>query len=262
MNQLLYEVQVALTFIPADDRELWIRIGMAIKSEFGDAGFSIFDYWSSTSDNYNEKSTRDVWRSFKDGAVKINTVFYIARKNGYSSGKIADLKLIPIKKAPAPQKNSTTDYALAMWSRVDREDQAVATHPYAIKKSIESAGGAGRATVSGSVIGQQADCIVIPVHDINTQKLTAIQCVNSAGDKQTFGTISGNALLLGNTLDKKTNWFICEGWASAYSTVFHHFNGNACAAISFGKTNLDKISEKIAEVYNPTELRILRELDA
>jgi len=156
---------------------------------------------------------------------------------------------------------SFNPYAESIWQRVRRTDSAVVTHSYAIKKNITSAGGVGRCTASGSIIGQYADCLILPVRDIKTEKLTGVQCINSDGKKQSFGSIAGNALLLGNTLDKKIIWCVCEGWASAYSVVFHHFKGNACAAISFGKTNLDKIAEKIAEVYSPAELRILRELD-
>jgi hypothetical protein len=36
----------ALFFIPADDRETWVRMAMAVKSELGDAGFDIWDAWN------------------------------------------------------------------------------------------------------------------------------------------------------------------------------------------------------------------------
>jgi hypothetical protein len=40
------KIRAALTFIPAHDRELWIRIGMAIKSALNEAGFDLWDRWS------------------------------------------------------------------------------------------------------------------------------------------------------------------------------------------------------------------------
>lgn len=34
-------IRKALSFIPADDRERWVCMGMAVKSEHGDAGFEV-----------------------------------------------------------------------------------------------------------------------------------------------------------------------------------------------------------------------------
>jgi putative DNA primase/helicase len=39
-------IRETLSFIPADcDRDLWVRMGMAIKSELGEAGFDPWDAW-------------------------------------------------------------------------------------------------------------------------------------------------------------------------------------------------------------------------
>ncbi len=262
MANLIGEIQSALSVIPPDDRDMWVKIGMAIKDEFGEEGLPIWDAWSMQSDSYNEKAARSAWRSFKPGPVTIRTLFYVARANGYMPGKTADIKPAPAKKAPPTQKTNTGAYAAKIWIRARCTDEAVAAHSYAIKKGITTAGGAGRCKVSGAVIGQDADCIVVPVRDLESQRLTAVQCVNSSGAKQSFGSISGNALLLGNTLNRKLDWFVCEGWASAYSAVFHHFKGNACAAAAFGKGNLDNVAARIAEIYDPIQLRVLREIDA
>ncbi len=54
-----------LSFIPADDREDWIKIGMALKSEFGDSGFSLFEEWSKSSVKYDSNAVKSVWRSFR-----------------------------------------------------------------------------------------------------------------------------------------------------------------------------------------------------
>ena len=35
------QIGSAISFIPAIDRELWVEIGMALKSELGDSGFDI-----------------------------------------------------------------------------------------------------------------------------------------------------------------------------------------------------------------------------
>ncbi|MBA2594043.1 MAG: PriCT-2 domain-containing protein [Pseudomonadota bacterium] len=68
MNARDYErVRSALAFIPPDDRDMWVNMGMAIKDGFGDEGFDLWDAWSRQSDRYNERDARDVWRSLKAG---------------------------------------------------------------------------------------------------------------------------------------------------------------------------------------------------
>jgi len=54
-----------LQYIPAHNRDTWVKVGMALKSEFRDDGFPLFDEWSQSADNYSTKSAIAVWRSFK-----------------------------------------------------------------------------------------------------------------------------------------------------------------------------------------------------
>jgi putative DNA primase/helicase len=145
--------------------------------------------------------------------------------------------------------------------QVDKTDAAVLEHPYAQRKGITSAGGAGRGKASGRIVGKQADCIIVPVRDIQTDKPIAVQCINPEGVKQTFGSLSGGGLILGNTLDKRIPWYVCEGWASAYSMVFHHLRGDAVAAASFGKSNMERLATSIADRYKPDCITILQEVD-
>lgn len=77
-------IRVALGFIPAHDRETWVRAGMGIKSELGDSGFDLWDEWSRTAESYNPKAARDVWRSIKViGKVNIGSLFHQAKANGW-----------------------------------------------------------------------------------------------------------------------------------------------------------------------------------
>ena len=78
-----------LSHIPAFDRDAWIKIGMALKAEFGDRGLSLFDEWSKQADNYEPKSVTSVWRSFKGGAVSIGSLVHLAKEHGWRSGSTA-----------------------------------------------------------------------------------------------------------------------------------------------------------------------------
>lgn len=78
-------IRDALSFIPPDvDRETWVRMGMAVKAELGEAGFDIWHEWSASGDAFNERDARDAWRSIKAGGrVRIGTLFQHAKGHGF-----------------------------------------------------------------------------------------------------------------------------------------------------------------------------------
>jgi putative DNA primase/helicase len=68
------QIQQALSFIPAHDRDTWVRMAMAIKAELGEGGFSLWNEWSRTADNYKSGDAKDVWRSIKqDGGITVGS---------------------------------------------------------------------------------------------------------------------------------------------------------------------------------------------
>jgi putative DNA primase/helicase len=253
-----------LQFIPGQDRETWISIGMALKSEFADRGFSMFDQWSKSADNYDSKSVVSVWKSFRGGNTTIATLVHFAKANGWhKDSEEQPIPVVPTKtKAPQECNFNTRNYGLSLWLSANKDDQYVASHQYAISKRIGWAAGAGRGVASGSIIGQQSDCIIVPIRNIDTNKIQSVQCINQSGIKQTFGGIKGGALILGNTIDKKTPWYICEGWASAVSTAFHHQKGGGVCAASFGKSNQQATANLIESIHNPDDIVILVEVDS
>ncbi len=85
MNATYDTIRDALRYLPADcDREPWVRMGMAIKSELGDAGFDIWNEWSQGGESYDPRDAKDVWRSIKAGGkVTIGTLFHEAKAHGW-----------------------------------------------------------------------------------------------------------------------------------------------------------------------------------
>jgi putative DNA primase/helicase len=79
------KVAEALSFISADvGYDEWIRIGMAIHSELGDAGESLWDHWSAGGSKYcGPDDIRSHWRSFKPGPITIGTVYGMAKDAGW-----------------------------------------------------------------------------------------------------------------------------------------------------------------------------------
>lgn len=78
-------IESALAAIPPDcERPVWVRMGMAVKSELGDDGFHFWDAWSQTGASYNARDARDVWKSIRPGGgIGIATLFHIAKANGW-----------------------------------------------------------------------------------------------------------------------------------------------------------------------------------
>ena len=75
----------ALRTIPADDREIWLQVGMALKDELGDRGRLMWDNWSATCpDKFKDRDQDRTWRSFRRNGIGIGTLFYHAQQHGWS----------------------------------------------------------------------------------------------------------------------------------------------------------------------------------
>jgi phage/plasmid primase-like uncharacterized protein len=169
----------------------------------------------------------------------------------------------PRQRPQEPHKEvlRTFAYAESIWGSVRRYDDYVASHPYCQRKGIKHAAGAGRARVSGKLIGQDADCIVVPLRDLFTGELVGVECINAEGKKQTFG--SKGVLILGNDLDKTLPILICEGWATTAVTVFGEkfFNGNACGIVAGGKSRLQAVADMARTKYAGRFVTTMGEID-
>lgn len=87
------QVQSALNCIPSIDYEIWLKVGMALKTDFGDTGFHIWDNWSKKSpEKYDPKNQQKTWQSFKHEGVNIETIFYLAREHGCDLSELAKKK--------------------------------------------------------------------------------------------------------------------------------------------------------------------------
>lgn len=84
------EIESALKFINNENYGTWVKIGMAIHSKFGDAGFDLWLNWSGNGyANFSVKECERKWRSFKrNTGVSIASVFYEARISGADLSKI------------------------------------------------------------------------------------------------------------------------------------------------------------------------------
>ena len=78
------EIAAALSHVPAHDRDVWVRMAMAVKSELGEPGFDVWDDWSKSADNYEHKAALATWRSIDpSGSVTVASLFNEALVNGW-----------------------------------------------------------------------------------------------------------------------------------------------------------------------------------
>lgn len=77
-------IREALDYIPANDRDLWVKMAMSVKSELGEAGFELWDAWSRKDDGYNPADAKSVWKSAKaNGKITAGTLFWYAKDSGW-----------------------------------------------------------------------------------------------------------------------------------------------------------------------------------
>jgi archaellum biogenesis ATPase FlaH len=76
------DLRSALFHLRADDRELWVQIGHALKG-LGNVGRGLFMNWSSQSDKFDPKDTASKWESFKPTKTSYKAIFKIAKEAGW-----------------------------------------------------------------------------------------------------------------------------------------------------------------------------------
>lgn len=113
----------ALTYISPDDRDIWVRMGMALKSEFGEDGYDAWIDWSERADTFDAKAAKVSWKSFKGaGRVGIGSLYSEAKTKGFAFDK-AELEISPEQLA-AEKKAREEREAKAEAARKERAEAA------------------------------------------------------------------------------------------------------------------------------------------
>ena len=110
------KIESALAFISPDcGYDDWYKVGMAIQAELGDAGASVWDWWSRKSQKYcGENEILSHWRSFNPGGrVTGGTLFKMAMDAGWRPpqqprGAIRDVEQLPPEDRFDPEAGEIT----------------------------------------------------------------------------------------------------------------------------------------------------------
>lgn len=222
-----------LSFVDGcEDREVWVSIGMALKSEFGDAAFAAWDQWSSNAANYSAPACRSSWRGFKSrsGGYTIGTLVKLAKDGGYTfdasdapkvdhaelARRRAERTARAVSEAAERQSLAATaeETALATWRRAERTGNSA----YAVRKGIDQPESCRYLPAADN--GRSA-ALVIPMlrYDLpREQSLKGVQIIREDGSKKfTYGMVKpGTACRLGLPVVGEPI-FVCEGYATGMS---------------------------------------------
>lgn len=232
----------ALAFVKPDDRDVWIRMGMALKAEFGDSARDIWLDWSAASDSYDPGAAKASWKSFKHGGkIGIGSLFAAAKDGGFVFDR-EDIQVSPEQLA-AQQREREERAAKAEADRKQRAEAAAkraqsqwrmaavdGESPYLERKQV--AGEACRYLKDGAII--------VPMYRYDTDPPTMVgkQQIDADGSKKYSGGMdkSGAACLLGNMPEDGELILFGEGYATGLS--LRAANAVAATVVAFDTSGL------------------------
>jgi len=110
------EIRSALNYISSDDRDLWIKIGMALKSTGAPAARGLWDEWSQKSEKYNPLDQTKRWSGLKPHDINIGSLFHEAKQAGWVTtyDKTTPMVLPPVYEQPIKktEKKNFPEYLL------------------------------------------------------------------------------------------------------------------------------------------------------
>ena len=277
--------RVALQYIDAHDRTLWVKIGQALKSEFGDEGLHLFDEWSATATNYDSKAVKSTWKGFKSsGRVTIGTLIHEAKARGFdpkaqaSNATPSELTAEARAQAVAKRKEAEQREAKATaQAHQNACNEAVALLAKAVDKAtspylgIKKVGAYGvRFDVSPNDGGVD---VLVPMCDAQG-KLWGVQRIKPDGSKLFIkgGRKSGLWHLIGEVSDAShiegvgvegaqsaNHWLlVAEGYATA--STLHEATGYP-VAVAFDAGNLAPVCDALRALYPSVRLLVCADND-
>lgn len=264
-------IRSALLSISSFDRDVWVKMAMAVKSELGEDGFDLWDEWSQTADNYSIASARSVWKGVGlGGKTTIASLFFEAKASGWrddgkhkrpSPAEIAKQRAEIQRKAAIAEAERARlaglaqKRAQALW---DAAGPAV-DHPYLERKGIKAHGlrvGSWEtiSEATGEIRVVSTNALLVPVCD-RTRTLHSLQAIfpndsNFLGRDKDYlkdGAKHGNFHAIGKPQelsDGRKVFVIVEGYATGASV--HECTGH-CVMVTFDRSNLLPVAQAIRE---------------
>lgn len=270
------EIAEALSYIDAGcDRETWVRMAMAVKSELGDGGFTVWNDWSRQSDKYNSKDARDTWKSVKrHGGIGIGTLIGEAQHFGFS---LNDAERTPLsaEEIEARKRKREAEEKAEQQRRAERMAQAAAQantiwesateldddeHPYLKRKLVKS---------FGLRIGRfrnQDGALLVPIRNIDGQ-ITSLQAIFQNENPQLGrdrdylpgGQKRGCFHVIGNKpTGSNPVIVICEGYSTGASI---HMATGYCVVVAFDAGNVPNVAKLMRQQFGRATIVVAADND-
>lgn len=230
------DISDAIRCIPADDRETWVTMGMAVKSALGNDGFDVWDAWSRTSDRYQPLAAQAVWRGIKaSGGITIRSLFHTARQYGWKGEAVIT----------APPKPSHTDEIMEARRHAQAAKKATHIvrecrtdkHPYLARKGFPDE--LGLIDFDGR--------LVIPMRNIHHyRQIQSVQFIDSSGQKKFLpGGAAKNAVFF---IGSGSESWLCEGYATGLSVhaALKMLCRSSRVVVCFSAANIRSVAAELA----------------
>lgn len=246
----IYEAERALSFVDASDRELWVRMGAALKTEFGEEGKNTWINWSQQDKSFNIKDANATWKSLEPGHITIASLIYVAKRYGYQPSKNDErlrLNTQELAKRKAERKIAEQQAIIERMNEAQeakgkaqdlfaKGHAASPNHPYLMSKGITD-------PESLKSIKQLGKNLLIPAYQ--NKELVAVQKINPDGGKY-FGKgeqLRGSSLFIGRWSEaKEKGLLMAEGFATAAS--LHKATGQP-VMVTFNAHNMVAMAERL-----------------
>lgn len=146
------ELQSALAAFPSDERELWIRMGMALKT-LGDKGYNLWLEWSKKSKKFHQGDADRVWDSLRPGRTGYKAVFAEAQSEWGWENPRKRLNLVSDNEEPEIEDDDDDNQPLPETEAIDLGEQKLYATEYILDgflpaqvSVIAGAWGAGKST--------------------------------------------------------------------------------------------------------------------
>ncbi|MBU9681891.1 PriCT-2 domain-containing protein [Burkholderia gladioli] len=277
-------VRAALAVIPAEDYGTWVDMAFALKHGMGDAGFEIWDEWSRTAGNYDERAARTTWRSVREsGGKTLASLFWLARQHGFDLRRAHYPDRMATTLAPRPdvlERRAREEVRQqARHAAAAREAQEIwqwarpvgPEHPYLVRKGLDPVPALReleapelRALLGYAPASEErllsGRVLVVPVWI--GRAVSTLELIDEAGNKSSLAGgvkkggywIAGPAPVAG---EQAIPILIGEGMATMLSA--HRATGwVALAALSSG--NLPTVAQSVRERFPDADIVVLGEV--
>lgn len=241
---------------------------MAIKSEFGESGFDIWDEWGSSAESYKASDARSVWRSVKtNGKTTIASLFWDAKQAGWkddstykrpSAEEVEQRRQLRAKRdaeaaaQEAAMHEAVAEKAQALWNAAAPCD----THPYLERKGVKSYGlRYGNFEVervdeeTGELTPVLMKALLVPLLD-RSKRIWTLQAISAkAGGPKLLlkgGRKNNNFFVLGKpqVLDGRRVFVLAEGYATGASV--HEATGHM-VVVCIDAGNMRNVARQMRE---------------